>query len=223
MKALPLPSLKVLLSLRFNRYYGQLRLPYRPSEISSPYIHSLPSCIASARASRAIPHDLPCVSPLLPREFICRFWQFSSGQMSQPSPNVHRVGNSILLITRLRIGSLALQPAGLLNPPNGPLLRNLEFWVTPHTSFKLHGRTAEFPWSDFDRQVMRRTRHTDIHKIKNFVKFNNPVPDQSFHGQGGCPMSIMLTCIILFVIFRKRKLSEDKFFFQGSRLDKIVF
>jgi len=95
MKALPLPSLKVLLSLRFNRYYGQLRFPCRPSEISSPYIHSLPSCIASARASRAIPHDLPCVSPLLPREFICRFWQFSSGQMSQPSPNVHRVGNSI--------------------------------------------------------------------------------------------------------------------------------
>jgi len=166
MKALPLPSLKVLLSLRFNRYYGQLRFPYRPSEISSPYIHSLPSCIASARASRAIPHDLPCVSPLLPREFICRFWQFSSGQMSQPSPNVHRVGNSILLITRLRIGSLALQPAGLLNPPNGPLLRNLEFWVTPHTSFKLHWRTAEFPWSDFDRQVMRRTRHTDV--VQNY-------------------------------------------------------
>ena len=169
MKALPLPSPKVLLSLRFKRYYGQLRFPYRPSEISSPYIHSLPSCIASARASRAIPHDLPCVSPLLPRKFICRFWQFSSGQMSQPSPNVHRVGNSILLITRLRIGSLALQPAGLLNPPNGPLLRNLELWVTPHSSFKLHGRTAEFPWSDFDRQVMRRTRHTDV--VQNFHFF----------------------------------------------------
>jgi len=171
MKALPLPSPKVLLSLRFKRYYGQLRFPYRPSEISSPYIHSLPSCIASARASRAIPHDLPCVSPLLPREFICRFWQFSSGQMSQPSPNVHRVGNSILLITRLRIGSLALQPAGLLNPPNGPLLRNLEFWVTPHTSFKLHGRTTEFPWSDFDRQVMRRTRHTDVVEFFHFSGF----------------------------------------------------
>jgi len=104
----------------------------------------------------------PACHPCYPGSPICRFWQFSLGQMSQPSPYVHRVGNSILLITRLRIGSLALQPAGLLNPPNGPLLRNLEFWVTPHTSFKLHGRTAEFPWSDFDRQVMRRTRHTDV-------------------------------------------------------------
>ena len=159
MKALPLPSLKVLLSLRFNRYYGQLRFPYRPSEISSPYIHSLPSCIASARASRAIPHDLPCVSPLLPREFICRFWQFSSGQMSQPSPNVHRVGNSILFITRLRIGSLALQPAGLLGPLPGPLSENHVFQVTLHTSLQLHGRTAELPWSDFNRQSIRFTRH----------------------------------------------------------------
>jgi len=95
MKALPLPSPKVMLSLRSNRYYGQLRLPYRPSEISSPYIHSLPSCIASVRASRAIPHDFPCVSPLLPRKPTCRFWQFSLGQMSQPSPYVHGVGDSV--------------------------------------------------------------------------------------------------------------------------------
>ena len=168
MKALPLPSLKVLLSLRFNRYYGQLRLPYRPSEISSPYIHSLPSCIASARASRAIPHDLPCVSPLLPREFICRFWQFSSGQMSQPSPNVHRVGNSILLITRLRIGSLALQPAGLLDSPKEPLSGNSVLRVTPHTSLQLRGRTAELPRSDFNQQATRYTRHTDVLEISTF-------------------------------------------------------
>src|SRR3990170_6512297 len=80
MKALPLPSLKVLLSLRFNRYYGQLRLPYRPSEISSPYIHPLLSFIASERASRAIPHDFPCVSPLLPRKPICRFWSRHGGK-----------------------------------------------------------------------------------------------------------------------------------------------
>ena len=124
--------------------------------------------------------------------------------MSQPSPYVHGVGNSIFLITRLHLGSLALQPAGrydskpsLLDPPNGPLLRNLEFWVTPHTSFKLHGRTAEFPWSRFTGQVMRLTQHTDVHKFISFVKLNNPVPGQSFHGQGGCP----LTCITLFVIF----------------------
>jgi hypothetical protein len=81
--------------LRSHRYYGQLRFPCRPSEFSSPYIHPLPSCMASARASRATPHGFPCVSPLLPRESICRFWQFLLGQMFQPSPFDHRVGNSI--------------------------------------------------------------------------------------------------------------------------------
>jgi len=32
--------------------------------------------------------------------------------------------------------------------------------VTPYTSRKLRGRTAELPRSDFNRQVMRFTRHT---------------------------------------------------------------
>jgi len=41
MKALPLSSPKVMLSLGCKRYYGQLRLPCRPSEISFPYIHQL--------------------------------------------------------------------------------------------------------------------------------------------------------------------------------------
>jgi len=42
MKVLPLSSLKVMLSLRYKRYYEQLRLPCRPSETSFPYIHQLP-------------------------------------------------------------------------------------------------------------------------------------------------------------------------------------
>ena len=42
MKALPLSSPKVMLSLRSMRYYGQLRLPGRPGKISSPYIYPLP-------------------------------------------------------------------------------------------------------------------------------------------------------------------------------------
>ena len=42
MKVLPLSSPKVMLSLRYMRYYGQLRLPCRPSETSLPYIHQLP-------------------------------------------------------------------------------------------------------------------------------------------------------------------------------------
>ena len=160
MKALPLPSLKVLLSLRFNRYYGQLRLPYRPSEISSPYIHPLLSCIASERASRAIPHGFPCVSPLLPRKSHLSVLAVFIRTDVSAFPYVHGVGNSIFLITRLHLGSLALQPAGLLDSPNEPLLGNLGLWVTPHTSLKLRGRTAELPRSDFNRQVMRFTRHT---------------------------------------------------------------
>jgi hypothetical protein len=65
MKVLPLPSPKVMLSLECYRYYGQTRLPCRPSEISSPYIHPLPSCMASSRASHvhcrmASPACRPC-------------------------------------------------------------------------------------------------------------------------------------------------------------------
>ena len=115
---------------------------------------------ASVRASRAISHDFSRVSPLLPRESTCRFRQFSLGQVFQPSPNVQRVGNSITF-TRLRVGSLALEPAGLLDSLNEPLSENSVLWVTPHTSLLLHGRTAEFPWPDSNRQAMRRTRHTD--------------------------------------------------------------
>jgi len=34
--------------------------------------------------------------------------------------------------------------------------------VTPHTSLQLRGRTAELPRSDFNRQDIRYTRHTDV-------------------------------------------------------------
>ena len=159
MKALPLSSPKVLLSLRSNRYYGQLRLPCRPSKFSSPYIHPLPPCMASARASRATPHGFPCVSPLLPRESICRFWQFSLRQTFQPSPPDHRVGNSVPF-TRLPIGSLPLQPAGLLGSLFEPLSGNSALQVTLYTSLQLRGRTAKFPRPDFNWQVICHTRHT---------------------------------------------------------------
>jgi hypothetical protein len=42
MKVLPLSSPKVMLSLGYKRYYGQIRLPCQPSETSFPYIHQLP-------------------------------------------------------------------------------------------------------------------------------------------------------------------------------------
>ena len=159
MKALPLSSPKVLLSLRSKRYYGQLRSPCRPNETSSPYIHPLPPCVASARVSRATSHGFPCVSPLLPRESICRFWQLSLRQMFQPSPPDHRVDNSIAF-TRLLIGSLPLQPAGLFGSLDEPLSGNSVLQVTLHTSLQLRGRTAEFPRPDSNWQVMCPTRHT---------------------------------------------------------------
>ncbi len=55
------------------------------------------------------------------------------------------------VITRLHIGSLALQPAGLLDSLIEPLSGNLMLRVTPNTSLQLHGRTAEFPCPDFNR------------------------------------------------------------------------
>jgi len=65
-----------------------------------------------------------------------------------------------LSLSRLHLGSLALRPAGLLDSLKEPLSRNLAFQVTLYTSLKLHGRTTELPWSDFNRQVIRFPRHT---------------------------------------------------------------
>src|SRR4030042_1231007 len=62
--------------------------------------------------------------------------------------------------SRLHPGSLALQPTGLLDSPKEPLSGNLMLQVTLYTSLKLRGRTTELPRSDFNRQVIRFTRHT---------------------------------------------------------------
>ncbi len=159
MKAVSLPSPKVVLPLRSDRYYGQLRLPCRPDGISFPYIHPLLSCTASVRASRATSYGLPCVSPLIPRESTCRFWQFSLGQVLQPSSVNQRVGNSSFSLTRLPIGSLSQQPAGLLDSLIEPLSENLVLQVTFNTSLVLRRRTAEFLRLDFNQLVIRYTRH----------------------------------------------------------------
>ena len=55
----------------------------------------------------------------------------------------------------------ASETAGLLNSLKEPLLENLVIQITPYTSLKLRGRTAELPRSRFTGQVMRRTRHTE--------------------------------------------------------------
>jgi len=159
MKALPLPSPKVMLSLEYKRYYGQLRLPYRPDGISFPYIHPLLSCAAPVRASRATSYGLPCVSPLIPRESTCRFWQFSLGQVLLPSSCNQRVGNSSFSFTRLHLSSLSLQPAGLLSSLAEPLSENYVLQVTLNTSLVLRRRTAEFLRLDFNQLVIRYTRH----------------------------------------------------------------
>ena len=44
-------------------------------------------------------------------------------------------------------------------PLTEPLSGNLVLQVTPYTSLKLRGRTTELPRSDFNRQVIRFTRH----------------------------------------------------------------
>ena len=62
--------------------------------------------------------------------------------------------------SRLHPGSLTLQPAGLLGSLTEPLSGNLMLQVTLYTSLKLRGRTTELPRSDFNRLVIRFTRHT---------------------------------------------------------------
>jgi hypothetical protein len=164
MKALPLPSPKILLSLESHRYYGQLRFPYGPNETSVPYIHPLLPCAAPIRASRATPYDFPCVSPLLPREPAYRFPAVfvRIGVPAFPQRPQGRQLHSLL--TRLHLGSLALQPAGLLGPLSEPLSENSVFPVTLHTSLQLRGRTAELPRSDFNRLAICHARHTDALK-----------------------------------------------------------
>ena len=65
-------------------------------------------------------------------------------------------------ISRLHLGSLMLRPAGLLDSLTEPLSGNLMLQVTLNTSLQLHGRTTELPSSDFNRLVIRFTRHTTV-------------------------------------------------------------
>jgi hypothetical protein len=73
-------------------------------------------------------------------------------------------------VSRLHLGSLALQPAGLLDSLAEPWSGNLVLPVTLGTSLQLRGRTTEFPRSDFNRLVTRFTRHTLLlHRIKALI------------------------------------------------------
>ena len=160
MKVLPLSSPKVMLSLEYKRYYGQIRLPCRPRKISFPYIYRLLSCRASTRVSRvhcrmAAPACHPCYpgSPSI-----------GSGSYRQDRcyglPHCRKGSTTPSHVSRLHLGSLTLRPAGLLDSLKEPLSGNLMLQVTLNTSLKLRGRTTKLPPSDFNRQVIRFTRHT---------------------------------------------------------------
>jgi len=58
------------------------------------------------------------------------------------------------------LGSLTLQPAGLLDSLSEPLSGNLLLQVTLNTSPKPRGPTTEFPRIDFNQQVICFTRQT---------------------------------------------------------------
>ena len=62
-------------------------------------------------------------------------------------------------VSRLHPDSLTLRPADSLSSLSEPLSRNLVPQVTLYTSFKLRGSATEFPRPDFNRQVIRFTRH----------------------------------------------------------------
>ncbi len=148
MKALPLPSPKVLLLWDPIGTVGNSDSLTGRKGTSSPYIPPFMPCTLPARASRATPHGFPCVSPLLPREPTDPFWQFSLRPVSQPSPNVHRVGNSTLNYeATYRFASAATRRFARL-PPGSLCQETLCFGLlpTPPPSYvgelpNSHGRT----------------------------------------------------------------------------------
>jgi hypothetical protein len=139
MKAVPLPSPEVMLSSGCKRYYGHLRLPLGPDEnFVSLY---LPVAISRhPKGSPVLPRMAsPACHPCYPGSLAV-----GSGSYCQDShrslPRTSRgSAASTYLLTRLRLGSLSLQPAGLLGSPNEPLSGNLVLRVTPCTSLMLHG------------------------------------------------------------------------------------
>ena len=160
MKVLPLPSPKVMLSLRCKRYYGQLRLPCRPGKISFPYIHQLSLSQHRQGSPVFIVVRLPLsVTPVTPGVHLSVLAVIV--RIDAPvfpfvgeGRQLHRVFRGYIQV-RLRCN-----PQISLDSLKEPLSGNLVLQVTLYTSLKLRGRTTELPRSDFNRQVIRFTRHT---------------------------------------------------------------
>ena len=149
-----------MLSLGYKRYYGQIRLPCRPGKTSFPYIYRLLSCRASTRVSRVhCRMAAPACHPCYPGSPPIGSGSFRQDRCSGLS-HCRKGSTTPSHVSRLHLGSLALRPAGLLDSLKELLSGNLMLQVTLNTSLKLHGRATELPWSDFNRQVIRFTRHT---------------------------------------------------------------
>ena len=91
--------------------------------------------------------------------------------------------------SKLHMGSLPLPPAGLLGPLPGLMSENYVFQVTLHTSLQLRGRTAELPWSDFNRQVICHARHTVRYRTEE-IELLRGVP---LHEAGKIGTKLLLT------------------------------
>jgi len=87
MKASPLPSLKVMLSLSYMRYHEQFQLPYKPDVISFPYIHRLLPCWASAGVSRTTPEVYLLVLAIIVTVSVASFLQDTRFSISLPHLN----------------------------------------------------------------------------------------------------------------------------------------
>jgi len=138
----PLPSAEVVLSSACERYCGPLRLPGQPPATSgfalirrggTPVVHWTGSPVVPCDAVRACRPCYPGGFP--PARQLWWLWEH------RPSPNVHRVG-TLSFVTRLRLGSLHATACAVARPLGGRSSGNLVLWVTPHTSLKLPGRTA---------------------------------------------------------------------------------
>ena len=141
MQVRPLPSGRVMLSRPCERYCGPLRLPGQPPATSgfalirrggTPVVHWTGSPVVPCDAVRACRPCYPGGFP--PARQLWWLWEH------RPSPNVHRVG-TLSLVTRLQLGSLRATACAVARP-SGRSSGNLVLWVTPHTSLKLPGRTA---------------------------------------------------------------------------------
>ena len=160
MKVLPLSSPKVMLSLQYKRYYGQLRLPCQPSETSFPYIHQLPLSQHRQGSPAFILVWLPLrVTSVTPGAHLSVM--VVGVKIDAPVfPTVGK-GRQLHRVFRGYIWVRSRCDPQACSTPLRSLCQETQCFrlpLTPPSSYV--GEATEFPWSDFNRQVIRFTRHT---------------------------------------------------------------